>query len=132
MIALQKFSDSLQCLERAHSLNPTDENIFILIGQVKIILGEYKGAITTLHDALKYSDNKDEVNYQIGLAYQAQKDFSNASSFFKNAIEININHENALYDLAYCLEQTGELKIVSITIKNLLMKILIQSMHGLI
>ena len=54
--------------------------------------------------ALNYSDNKDEVNYQIGLAYQAQKDFTKASNIFKNAIEININHENALYDLAYCLE----------------------------
>ena len=38
MIALQKFSDALSSLEKAHSLNPTDENIFILIGQVKIIL----------------------------------------------------------------------------------------------
>ena len=34
----------LSSLEKAHSLNPTDENIFILIGQVKIILGNYKGA----------------------------------------------------------------------------------------
>ena len=31
LIALQNFSDSLLSLERAHSLNPKDENIFILL-----------------------------------------------------------------------------------------------------
>ena len=51
LIALQKFSESLSSLEKAHSLNPTDENIFILIGQVKIILAEYKGAISILNKA---------------------------------------------------------------------------------
>ena len=52
LIALQKFSEALISLERAHSLNPTDENIFIMIGQVKIILAEYKGAISILNKAL--------------------------------------------------------------------------------
>ena len=101
LIALQKFSDALLSLERAHSLNPTDENIFILMGQVKIILAEYEGAISLLNDALQYSENKDEINYQIGLAYQSQKKFKEASVYYKNAIEININHEKALYD--FCL-----------------------------
>ena len=41
MIALQNFSDALISLEKAYSLNPTDDNIFILIGQVKIILGDF-------------------------------------------------------------------------------------------
>ena len=63
-----------------------------------------------MNDALQYSENKDEINYQIGLAYQSQKKFKEASVYFKNAIEININHENALYDLAYCQEINGELE----------------------
>ena len=54
LIALQKFSEALISLERAHSLNPTDENIFIMIGQVKIILAEYKGAISILNKELIY------------------------------------------------------------------------------
>ena len=33
-IALQNFTESLNSLEKAHSLNPKDENIFILMGQV--------------------------------------------------------------------------------------------------
>ncbi len=79
MIALQKFSDALSSLEKAHSLNPTDENIFILIGQVKIILADYSDAIKILKKVLRISQNKDEVNYQIGLAHQANKDFKMAS-----------------------------------------------------
>ena len=59
---------------------------------------------------LRISQNKDEVNYQIGLAHQANKDFKMASIYFKKVIELNINHENALYDLAHCLEITGELE----------------------
>ena len=51
LIALQKFSEALISLERAHSLNPTDENIFIMIGQVKIILAEYKGCLLYTSDA---------------------------------------------------------------------------------
>ena len=99
LIALQNFSDSLLSLERAHSLNPKDENIFILIGQVKIILGDSTGAIKILKKALDISDNKDEIYYQIGLAYQSDKKFKKASKYFKKAIECNLNHENALYDL---------------------------------
>ena len=57
LIALQNFSDSLLSLERAYSLNPKDENIFILIGQVKIILGDSTGAIKILKKALEISDN---------------------------------------------------------------------------
>ena len=77
---------------------------------MKIILGDSTSAIKILKKALDISDNKDEIYYQIGLAYQADKKFKKASKYFKKAIECNLNHENALYDLAYCLEITGELE----------------------
>ena len=42
LIGMQKFEDSIKVLNHAHSLNPTDENIFILKGQVLVILGKSK------------------------------------------------------------------------------------------
>ena len=78
-------------LDKAHSLNPKDENIFILTGQVKIILGHYDDAIETFNKALDISENRDEIFYQVGLAYQANGKFNNATENFKKAIDININ-----------------------------------------
>jgi tetratricopeptide (TPR) repeat protein len=63
-----------------------------------------------LTETLENAEDKDEVYYHIGLAYQSWERHHNAVAAFKQAIEVNPNNENALYELANSLEITGKLE----------------------
>ena len=53
-----------------------------------------------MNEALLLADDKDEVYYSIGLAYQSMEDYQNAIEAYKKSIEININHDGSLYELS--------------------------------
>ena len=44
------------------------------------------------------------------LLYQTHGKYHEAIDYYKQAIETNINHESALYELAYCLDVTDKLE----------------------
>jgi tetratricopeptide (TPR) repeat protein len=56
------------------------------------------------------SEERDEILYHIGLAYQGLEDFEKATEAYKEAIEFNLNNESVLYELTYCLEIMGALQ----------------------
>jgi tetratricopeptide (TPR) repeat protein len=92
--------------------------------------GNHLEAIENYEKALLAADDKDEVYYSIGLAYQSMDDYQQAIEAYKKSIEININHEGSLYELAFCLDVTGNLKAASNTIKSSSTKILTQQRAG--
>ena len=56
------------------------------------------------------SEDRDEILYHIGLAYQGLEDFEKATEAYKEAMEFNLNNESVLYELTYCLEIMGALQ----------------------
>lgn len=107
---LQEYGIAIDILEKAGNLHPGDSDIFLIKGNIQILNGDINDALASFNRALEQSDDKDEIYYSIGLAYQNRGDYKEAISYFKRSLEENLNNENALYELAYCLDVTGELE----------------------
>ena len=68
LVAMQKFKESFIWVDKAYLLNPTDENIFILKGQVFVILGRIKKAIKVFKSAIrlrKFDESAKKSNVKI-------------------------------------------------------------------
>ena len=71
---LEEFDDALQLLEQAHAMQPNDPEIFLTIGSICSLRGQHNEAIENYHQALELAEEKDEVYYNIGLAYQSMEE----------------------------------------------------------
>src|SRR6478735_12412924 len=107
---LEEYDQALDILDQAHTLQPNDPEIYLTKGSIFSLKGEHAKAIDNFEQALVLAEDKDEVYYSIGLAHQSMSDFQLAIDSYKKAIEINISHDGALYELAYCLDITGQLE----------------------
>ncbi|RYD97620.1 MAG: DNA (cytosine-5-)-methyltransferase, partial [Sphingobacteriales bacterium] len=58
---------------------------------------------------INFIEDKDEIHYAIGMAYQDWGKFNEAIEFYKRAIDFNLHNEDALYELAYCMDIVGQL-----------------------
>ena len=56
---------------------------------------------------LPMAEDKAEVYYSLGNLFRAKGDNKQASHYFKEAVKIRINHEDALFQLAMITEEEG-------------------------
>src|SRR5690606_16413702 len=87
-----------------------DADIIFLKANILIQQERFEDAIEMLQNALDILEEKDDMYYGLGLAYQEWGKMDIAIEFFRKAIEENQQHEEALYDLAFCLDYTGKLE----------------------
>lgn len=106
---LNKNGEALEVLEDIIKLQPNDPDVLCLRGNIKLDSELYDEAILDFEHALLFTSEPDEINYNIGIAYQTKGDYRSAIDYYKKTISSNIHHENALYELAFCLEALGEL-----------------------
>ena len=67
---LERYEESHEILEKAHSLQPNDPEIYAMKGNVLLVQGLYEKAIKNYKKAIPLSEDKADLYYQIGLAYQ--------------------------------------------------------------
>ncbi|HZX73917.1 MAG TPA: tetratricopeptide repeat protein, partial [Cyclobacteriaceae bacterium] len=107
---LEKYDEALELLEQAKNLHPHDVEVYLSIGSILALQSKYDEAIDRYEEALTFAEEDvDEIHYNIGLAYQSTEKYDEAIASYKRAIELNINHEGALYELAFCLDVVGQL-----------------------
>lgn len=108
---LDRFEEAEELLQQLCLLNPNDIDALLNLGSVYNMQKKHEQALFLYHEVLdKADDMVDELHFNIGLTYQAQELFQKAIDHYKNAIDINLNHEGALYELAFCLDQIGQLE----------------------
>ncbi len=108
---LEQYEEALELLEKARNLHPMDIEIYLSIGSILSLQGKHKDAISLYEEILSFADDeKDDIYYNIGLAYQSLEEYDKAIESYKKSIEENINHEGSLYELAFCLDIAGQLE----------------------
>jgi len=103
LVNLSRYTEALQNVEKAIQLQPNDVDRLTMKAHILSIDGQYDQAVSTLENALKYCEFPDEVHYQIGLAHQQAGAYKLAVKAYKQSVEHNLEHEGALYELAYGL-----------------------------
>ena len=105
---LEQYDEALVLLEKARNLHPTDLDIYFTARSILSLQGKHAEAISLYNDALSFADEEaDELFYNIGLSHQSLDAYDNAIVAYKQAIEKNLTHEGALYELAFCLDVVG-------------------------
>ncbi len=64
-----KFEESLECLKKLVSAEPSRFYNWYAYSEVLMLLGEYEDAITVLHSALQYHNDRAELYYQLSNCY---------------------------------------------------------------
>jgi tetratricopeptide (TPR) repeat protein len=106
----EQYNLALDLVETIENLHPNDIETILLKGAILTNLEKFDEAIHCLEAAIdENKDELDELYYSIGLAYQSGGNYDSAIENYKKAIEINLEHEDATYELAYCLDITNQL-----------------------
>ncbi|HEY9048385.1 MAG TPA: tetratricopeptide repeat protein [Ohtaekwangia sp.] len=102
-LANDKFTnDALTLLQKAKSINSSDYETFILLGDTYTKLVKGGDAVSAFETASSLDPKNGTPQYKIGVVYQRSKNLGSAEEHFKNAIAADPN-----YALAY--KELGEL-----------------------
>jgi tetratricopeptide (TPR) repeat protein len=59
--SLEEYDQALELLEQAHAFQPNDPEIYLTIGSIYSLQGNFQEAIENYEKALTFADDKDEV-----------------------------------------------------------------------
>ena len=107
-----KFEEAMEIMDRVSLFHPNDIDVLYMKAGILSMTGEADEAIEIYESILQFADEdeKDDILFQIGHTYQDVGKYDEAVEYYKKTIDLNINHENALYELAFCLDITEKLE----------------------
>jgi tetratricopeptide (TPR) repeat protein len=106
-----KGTDAIKLLNYIEKAEGPSYELYILKGTALNLLDNIEEARKCFDKAIQLSeDNKDEVYYNIGIAFEDRGQYEMALEYFKQAYILNQDNINVLYDLAYSSERLGMLE----------------------
>lgn len=99
-----KFDQAMGLLENLKSLEPNNEEIYILIANIYSRQDLHEKAIDTLKEALNFTDDWIEIHSIMGMEYMFLEDFENAKQSYIQCLENDENDYTALYNIIYCYD----------------------------
>lgn len=100
-----------EALEKIESIEVFESyNIDLQMSKANILsqMGNIQGAIKTLQSALDHADREEqnELLLSIAFEYQALAEYDKAIHFLTEVLDREPDNDDALYELAFCLEQS--------------------------
>lgn len=102
-----KFDEANTLLDELHSLESTNEEIYIQKANVLSKQDLHEKAINALLIALDLSDTPDEdgdLFGLIGMEYLFLDQFENAIIYFKKCLDVDVTDYSALHNVMYCFD----------------------------
>lgn len=99
---------TIQEFRTAIRLNPNDAEFHKLLGSAVLAKGDHKGAISEYHQAAHLKPTEAAItHWQLGRILQYHRDTQGAIREYRKSLELDPNSENATYDLAIALADSG-------------------------
>lgn len=100
--------EALELLAGVELFEKFNTDLFLTKASIFSQLGEIQKAIDTLKYTLEISDDndKDEILLSLAFEYQSLVDYKSAIRYLQMALERNPENDDALYELAFCLDQS--------------------------
>lgn len=99
-----KFDKAMDLLDSLKSLEPNNEEVYILIANIYSKQDLHLEAIETLKEALNFADDLIEIHSIMGMEYLFLEDFENAKQSYVQCLENDENDYTALYNIIYCFD----------------------------
>ncbi len=107
---LKKYSDALECLEKAESIESSELEIYLLRSEILIYLSRHQEALDVLRERLEFSDDDDksEIFLQMADIYEDQEDYKQVFSCLEECLKIDPLNGEALSRVSFCSVITEE------------------------
>lgn len=105
-------------LEKAYDLCDYDDEVVETLAMLCWTLGDFSSALYYCEEGLDCNPNNSHLWNTYGAVLFNQEEFSDAEEAFENAIMINPNYYDALYNLRDAYEETGNKRgVMEISLK---------------
>jgi len=107
LVIENKFAEANELLDKLHSLEPTNEEIFIQKANVLSKQDEHQKAINTLLIAIDMSNSPEDdadLYALVGMEYLFLDQFDDAIIYFKKCLESDVTDYSALHNIIYCYD----------------------------
>lgn len=100
--------EALKVLEKIELLEPNNADLKITHANILSQMGNIKLAIHILKQALKWADEEltTEILLSISFEHQSLGEYNKAIDYLKRVLNKDPFNDDALYELAFCLDQT--------------------------
>lgn len=98
---------ALAVFDRCIKLGINSETSYYKRGNCKTALGQTKGAIADLENALKINPKHYEANFNLAGLYFEAENYDKAAEYYLKATSINVRSENGFYRLAETYQKMG-------------------------
>jgi len=99
-------SEAIEVLNKSIKYKPDYYEAYINLAKTYEIIGQSDKALVLLEEAVQQQPYL-ELVYEIGRLYYNQKDFNKAILNFKQVLQTQPNHANALYSMGLAYQQQG-------------------------
>lgn len=118
-----KHAEALNLLSEVEILESFNPDFHMTKASILSQIGRYEKAISSLHEALKCTNDELDVIYMnLAIEHQNLEQYNDAIAYLQQALDTNPLNEDALYELAYCYELTKNYEEAVTTFKRLIDK----------
>lgn len=104
----EQLAEASSAISKALELKSDYAPARFLEANISIRHGKTDEAIAKLNELQRQNPTDDSLQYQRGLLFYSQDDFSAAEEAFRNAVKLNQNFANARYFLGLTLDKKGD------------------------
>lgn len=111
LILENRLEEANNLLFELKSIEPHNEEIYIMIANVLSKLDQHHEAISVLNEALRYASEPVEIHSMLGMEYLFLENFTSAKESYIECIKLDKSDYTALYNVIYCydfLDQKAE------------------------
>ncbi|MCE1198323.1 MAG: tetratricopeptide repeat protein [Marinilabiliales bacterium] len=109
LLSQLRLDQALSLLKELEEIENANSDVLMMLGTCYNIKGNQRLAKDYFKKAESYAfEEKDELLYNIGIAFIQTSSYEEALIYLRKALEENPEHEPVLYDLAFCFEKVGE------------------------
>ncbi|MCI5055939.1 MAG: tetratricopeptide repeat protein [Flavobacteriales bacterium] len=110
-IVTSRLEEGLALLNDLEGLETINADILVMKASIQSQLGNSKEAINNLSKALDMGGHaKDELCINLAFEYQGLGNYDKALGYIKEALKLNPNNQDAIYELAYCYDHLEQLE----------------------
>ncbi|HLF20270.1 MAG TPA: tetratricopeptide repeat protein, partial [Bacteroidota bacterium] len=98
-LAMAEFEHTVQALENVKIADPSDNENLTLLLRAYVESGRIKDAIKAYELASKNEPQNKTIRYLLGVLYRTDEDYTSAIAQFKEAIQIDPDYGDAIFDI---------------------------------
>jgi len=97
-------------IEAVALLDPDNPDVAVTRGIIATQKGSFPEAVAFFLSAIENAPERDDIYFNLGLAYQSWQKYKSAAKYYKQSLRLNADNDVAIQELLYCLEVSERLE----------------------